>query len=69
MSTITIKDLPDSMDLDRQAMSSITGGARLRGRQPLSGGTPARSDRIIDYPAGLPRSPLGKGQVAGGKSK
>lgn len=31
MATIVIKDLPENMDLDREAMQAITGGARLRG--------------------------------------
>lgn len=34
MATIVIKDLPENMDLDRQAMQAITGGARLRGGLP-----------------------------------
>ena len=38
MSTIVIKDLPDSIDLDHQAMIAVTGGART-GRRPFSGGT------------------------------
>lgn len=32
MAIIVIKDLPESIDLDRQAMLAITGGARVRGR-------------------------------------
>lgn len=35
MAIIVIKDLPENVDLDRQAMQAITGGARLRGR-PLA---------------------------------
>jgi hypothetical protein len=30
MATIVIKDLPESTELDRQAMVAITGGARFR---------------------------------------
>ena len=30
MATIVIKDLPESTELDRQAMLAITGGARFR---------------------------------------
>jgi hypothetical protein len=30
MATIVIKDLPESTELDRQAMIAITGGARFR---------------------------------------
>lgn len=37
MSTIVIKDLPESVDLDRQAMLVIAGGARGSGRMRLRG--------------------------------
>lgn len=48
MPTIRIRDLPESVDLDRQAMQAIAGGARLRGRQAVM--APTRTNRIIDYP-------------------
>lgn len=35
MATIVIKDLPENLELDRQAMQAITGGSRMRGR-PLA---------------------------------
>ncbi|HJW24121.1 MAG TPA: hypothetical protein VJ576_04420 [Rhodocyclaceae bacterium] len=53
MAKIVIKDLTESVDLDRQAMVAITGGARIRGRHPLAGYTPLRSNRIVDYPPGV----------------
>lgn len=31
MATIVIKDLPENMELDRQAMQAISGGSRMRG--------------------------------------
>jgi hypothetical protein len=37
MSTIVIKDLPESVDLDRQAMRTVIGGARTAGRQSSVG--------------------------------
>jgi hypothetical protein len=54
MATIAIKDLPDSVELDRQAMAAIVGGARSSARygslvQPTSG-----QARLIDYPQGFP---------------
>lgn len=51
MTTIAIRDLPESFDLDRRAMLAIIGGSRYRGG-PAS---PAlrRGSRIIDYPPGL----------------
>ncbi|MDT6960174.1 MULTISPECIES: hypothetical protein [unclassified Cupriavidus] len=61
MAVIVIKDLSENMDLDREAMTAIIGGARLAGsyrwqahrRQPLA--------RLIQYPEGFP----GTSQVAG----
>lgn len=62
MSKITIKDLADSMELDREAMSSITGGARTRGRQSSFDPAIFRNARIVDYPPGVPRTqPAKKG--------
>ena len=50
MARIDIKDLPQSDELDREAMRSILGGG-------LSGPQPARSEQqkrpIVDYPPGL----------------
>lgn len=53
MAKIVIKDLAESLDLDRAAMSAISGGARLGGRQPFAVPIPQRGDRIIDYPGGF----------------
>lgn len=50
MATIDIKDLQESVDLDRQAMRTITGGARLSGRPMRPASAPAR---IVDYPRGF----------------
>lgn len=58
MSIIVIKDLPESVDLDRQAMVEITGGARTRGRQTFIGSTIFRSVRIVNYPTGFTPKPL-----------
>ena len=35
MSIIVIKDLPESVELDRQAMAAIVGGARVASRRTL----------------------------------
>jgi hypothetical protein len=53
MTTLAIKDLPESVELDRQAMAAIVGGARSGARygsllQPATG--PAR---VVDYPQGV----------------
>jgi hypothetical protein len=36
MTTLVIDDLPESIELDRQAMAAITGGARVRGHWAVS---------------------------------
>lgn len=52
MATISIKDLPENVELDRQAMRAIAGGARSGGRRGFPEPAPAGS-RIIDYPGSL----------------
>jgi hypothetical protein len=52
MATIVIKDLTESIDLDRQAMASIIGGARTRGRYIPARATTS-STRIVNYPRGF----------------
>ena len=58
MSIIVIKDLQESVDLDRQAMVEITGGARTGGRHAVIESTTFRSARIVNYPAGFSPEPL-----------
>ena len=53
MANISIKDLANSVDLDREAMTAITGGARTRGSFGLPIVTAPRGNRIIEYPAGM----------------
>jgi hypothetical protein len=51
MAIIRIKDLPDSMEMDRKAMSTVIGGARSNVRRPSGSSlAKARSTRIVDYP-------------------
>ncbi|MDN7183947.1 hypothetical protein M0D69_39240 [Caballeronia sp. SEWSISQ10-4 2] len=52
MAVILIKDLPDSVELDKQAMSAIVGGARSSAHQALRWyAKPASSTRIVNFPA------------------
>ena len=52
MAAILIKDLPDSVELDKQAMSAIVGGARSSARPAFrTYATPANSTRIVNFPA------------------
>jgi len=60
MARIVIKDLTESVDLDRAAMIAIMGGARTPGRQAFPGNTISRGTRIVNivnYPAGFTRKP------------
>lgn len=53
MAKIVIQDLVESVELDRQAMTAITGGARLsRIGSPSAGAGRAhyRADRIVGFP-------------------
>lgn len=63
MATIAIKDLPESVDLDRQAMLAIAGGARFAGRQDFPGRGGVRSARIV----GCAGSFLGRAVAATGE--
>ncbi|MBI2275952.1 MAG: hypothetical protein HYU74_01230 [Dechloromonas sp.] len=53
MTTISIKDLPESVVLDREAMLAITGGARSGGSQHFSGRPGPGTNRVSGYPAGF----------------
>jgi hypothetical protein len=55
MARITVKDLPQSVALDREAMRAIVGGART-GVRPIDSARPTtRGARIVDYPPGFGR--------------
>lgn len=70
MSRIVIKDLPESVDLDREAMVAITGGARVRGRYAFPGPTILRTSRVVAYPGGFATAPApdAKAPTARGKA-
>jgi len=53
MASIVIKDLLESVELDRKAMVAIVGGARSSGSRVQPGGTIFRTNRIVSYPAGF----------------
>ncbi|MGO8854562.1 MAG: hypothetical protein ACLQO1_02450 [Steroidobacteraceae bacterium] len=55
MSLITIKDLAQSDDLDREAMRSIVGGGRIGARSVQIDQAQAGDGRIVDYPPGFGR--------------
>jgi len=55
MARINIKDLPQSVELDRRAMLAIIGGARAGARPTDLVGATAPNGRIVDYPPGFVR--------------
>ena len=55
MALITIKDLPQDDDLDREAMRSITGGGRIDLRLAPFSQAKVSGGRIVDYPPGFGR--------------
>ena len=61
MALIDIKDLPQSDELDRQAMLTIVGGARTGARPASPAGAASRSERIVDYPPGFGRDKVSDG--------
>ena len=52
MATITIKDLSESTELDRQARQAITGGARVRGPGAAVGRPAQHRVRLFDLATG-----------------
>ena len=56
MAQITIKDLPQDDDLDRQAMSTLVGGARNGLRPMTPERPPGRGNAVVDYPPGFGRN-------------
>ena len=52
MATIVIKDLPESTELDRQAMLAITGGSRFRAGAAVGGRAAFQRVRLFDFSIG-----------------
>jgi hypothetical protein len=52
MATIVIKDLPESTELDRQAMLAITGGSRFRTGARTVGRAAIERVRLFDLSRG-----------------
>ena len=50
MSIIVIEDLSENIDLDRQAMRAIAGGARTSGRKAL---VQSKCAAIVNYSGGI----------------
>ncbi|CAE6741522.1 hypothetical protein [Paraburkholderia haematera] len=54
MAKLVIKDLTESVELDRQAMAAIVGGARIGARASVAVQTVPASARVVEYPPGFP---------------
>ncbi|CAE6735550.1 hypothetical protein R69927_00990 [Paraburkholderia domus] len=54
MAKLVIKDLTDSVELDRQAMAAIVGGARIGAHASVTAQVVPGSARVVDYPPGFP---------------
>ncbi|MFL9868205.1 hypothetical protein PQR67_28845 [Paraburkholderia fungorum] len=54
MAKLVIKDLTESVELDRQAMTAIVGGARIGARASIGLQVVPASARVVDYPPGFP---------------
>jgi hypothetical protein len=57
MARIVIRDLPENVDLDRQAMLAISGGSRFRSAAAASGKEPFRARGIALYRSLAARMP------------
>lgn len=53
MAVLKIRDLADSVELDRQAMHTIVGGAREGSRASFRIRPASNTNRVVDYP-GVP---------------
>ncbi|HSC00524.1 MAG TPA: hypothetical protein VLE45_11470 [Burkholderiaceae bacterium] len=53
MARITVKDLPRSDTLDRQAMLAIAGGSRSGARPIGTHGATQAPNRVVDFPPGF----------------
>jgi hypothetical protein len=54
MAKLIIKDLVESVELDREAMAAIVGGARVGARSSMAAPLVPASARVVDYPPGFP---------------
>jgi hypothetical protein len=52
MATIVIKDLPENVDLDREAMLAIVGGARLQGGHHFRARRMSGGARVVTFASG-----------------
>lgn len=54
MAKLIIKDLAENVDLDREAMAAIVGGARVGARSSIAAPLVPVATRVVEYPPGFP---------------
>jgi len=54
MTKLIIKDLTESVELDREAMTAIVGGARVGARSSIAAPLIPAATRVVEYPPGFP---------------
>ncbi|MFM0038380.1 hypothetical protein PQQ53_25450 [Paraburkholderia strydomiana] len=54
MAKLIIKDLAASVELDREAMAAIIGGARVGARASVAAPLVPAATRVVEYPPGFP---------------
>ena len=54
MAKLIIKDLADSVQLDREAMAAVVGGARVGARSSSAAPLVPAATRVVEYPPGFP---------------
>ena len=54
MAKLIIKDLTDSVELDREAMAAVVGGARVGVRLSVAAPLVPVTARVVEYPPGFP---------------
>ncbi|MGF6260344.1 hypothetical protein OKW49_001245 [Paraburkholderia youngii] len=58
MAKLSIKDLTESVELDREAMAAIVGGAHVGARSSLAAPLVPAATRVVEYPPGFPDAHL-----------
>ncbi|CAD6542414.1 hypothetical protein LMG28727_04000 [Paraburkholderia kirstenboschensis] len=64
MARLLINDLTNSVELDREAMAAIVGGARIGARSTSASPLVPVSARVVEYPPGFPAAHQTIGKVA-----
>jgi len=69
MARLLINDLTDSVELDREAMTAIVGGARIGTRLTRAAPLVPVAARVVEYPPGFPAAHQAIGKVAATRDK